>query len=461
VWSRRRVPTGRARATECIGQDEQVSADYRPEAEVVELCQELIRIDTSNFGPEPGPGERIAAERVAELLDEAGIASQLLEPEPGRTSVVAHWEPDGVDTSISPLLVHGHLDVVPANADDWSVPPFAGEVIDGCVWGRGAIDMKHFDAMVLSVVRARARAGSAPRRPIRLIFTADEEAGSGLGAQWLVREHREVVEGCQEAIGEVGGFSLTIRDDLRLYLIQTAEKGMAWLNLIAEGRAGHGSFHNDQNAITELSEAVARIGAYEWPRRVTAPQRAFLEAVAEALEVDLDPDRADEALARLGSVARVVGATMSNTANPTMLAAGNKHNVIPSRAMAGIDGRFVPGAEDEFFATIADLIGDKVRYEVVAHQPSVETQFAGALVEAMQACLSAEDPGARAVPFLSSAGTDGKAWHRAGIKCYGFAPLRLPPEVDFVAMFHGVDERVPTDSLEFGARVLDRFFEMA
>jgi acetylornithine deacetylase/succinyl-diaminopimelate desuccinylase-like protein len=438
-----------------------VSADYRPEAEVVGLCQELIRIDTSNFGPEPGPGERVAAERVAELLDEVGIASQLLEPEPGRTSVVAHWEPDGVDTSISPLLVHGHLDVVPAIADDWSVPPFSGEVIDGCVWGRGAIDMKHFDAMVLSVVRARARARSAPRRPIRLIFTADEEAGSGLGAQWLVQEHREVVEGCQEAIGEVGGFSLTIRDDLRLYLIQTAEKGMAWLNLIAEGRAGHGSFRNDQNAITELSAAVARIGAYEWPRRVTTPQRAFLEAVAEAFEVDLDPDRADEALARLGSVARVVGATMSNTANPTMLAAGNKHNVIPSRAVAGIDGRFVPGGEDEFFATIADLIGDKVRYEIVAHQPSVETQFSGALVEAMQACLSAEDPGARAVPFLSSAGTDGKAWHRAGIKCYGFAPLRLPPEVDFVAMFHGVDERVPTDSLEFGARVLDRFFDMA
>jgi acetylornithine deacetylase/succinyl-diaminopimelate desuccinylase-like protein len=449
------------RATECIGQDELVSADYRPDAEVVELCQELIRIDTSNFGPEPGPGERVAAERVAELLDEVDISSDLLEPEPGRTSVVAHWEPDGVDTSISPLLVHGHLDVVPANADDWSVPPFSGEVVDGCVWGRGAVDMKHFDAMVLSVVRARARVGAAPRRPIRLIFTADEEAGSGLGARWLVEEHREVVEGCQEAIGEVGGFSLTIRNDLRLYLIQTAEKGMAWLNLIAEGRAGHGSFRNDQNAITELSAAVARIGAYEWPRRVTAPQRALLEAVAEAFEVDLDPDRAEETLARLGSVARVVGATMSNTANPTMLAAGNKHNVIPSRAMAGIDGRFVPGGEDEFYATISDLIGDKVRYEVVTHQPSVETPFSGALVEAMQACLLAEDPGARAVPFLSSAGTDGKAWHRAGIKCYGFAPLRLPPEVDFVAMFHGVDERVPTESLEFGARVLDRFLDRA
>jgi acetylornithine deacetylase/succinyl-diaminopimelate desuccinylase-like protein len=321
--------------------------------------------------------------------------------------------------------------------------------------------MKDFDAMVLSVVRSRTRAGVAPRRPIRLIFTADEEAGSGLGAKWLVEKHREVVEGCQEAIGEVGGFSLTIRDDLRLYLIQTAEKGMAWLNLIAEGRAGHGSLRNDQNAITELSAAVARIGAYEWPLRITDPQRAFLEAVAEAFEVDLDPDDVEETLARLGTIARMVGATMSNTANPTMLSAGYKHNVIPGRAKAGIDGRFLPGGEDEFYATITNLIGDKVRYEVATHTPSVETQFSGALVEAMQACLEAEDPGARAVPYMFSGATDGKAWHDAGIQCFGFAPLRLPPDLDFAGMFHGVDERVPTESLEFGARVLDRFLDRA
>ena len=321
-----------------------MSVEYKPEAEVVQLCQELIRIDTSNFGSDPGPGERLAAERVAELLDEVGIASELLEPEPGRTSVVARWEPEGVDTSISPLLVHGHLDVVPANADDWSVPPFSGEVVDGCVWGRGAVDMKDFDAMVLSVVRARARAGAAPRRPIRLIFTADEEAGAGLGARWLVEKHREVVEGCQEAIGEVGGFSLTVRDDLRLYLIQTAEKGMAWLNLIAEGRAGHGSLRHDQNAITELSAAVARVGSYQWPRKITDPQRAFLEAVAEAFEVDLDPDRVEETLAHLGSIARMVGATMSNTANPTMLSAGYKHNVIPGQCQ-GWHRRPVPAGQ--------------------------------------------------------------------------------------------------------------------
>jgi acetylornithine deacetylase/succinyl-diaminopimelate desuccinylase-like protein len=438
-----------------------VTANFRPDAEVVELCRDLIRIDTSNFGNDSGPGERAAAERVAELLDEVGIASELYETAPRRTSLVADWAPDGVDRSVSPLLVHGHLDVVPANVDEWSVPPFAGEVVDDCVWGRGAVDMKDFDAMVLSVVRARARAGAAPRRPIRLIFTADEEAGSGLGATYLVDEHREVLEGCEEAIGEVGGFSLTVRDDLRLYLIQTAEKGMAWLNLIADGKAGHGSFRNDDNAVTELAAAVARIGAYEWPHKITDAQRAFLEAVSEAFGIELDPDRAEETLARLGSIARMVGATMANTANPTMLSAGYKHNVIPGRATAGIDGRFVPGGEDEFYATIAELLGEKVRYEVSVSQPAVETKFSGALVEAMQSCLQAEDPAARTVPYLMSGGTDGKAWHRAGIRCFGFTPLRLPPELDFVSMFHGVDERVPVASLEFGARVLDRFLDQA
>ncbi|HYI58504.1 MAG TPA: M20/M25/M40 family metallo-hydrolase [Microlunatus sp.] len=430
-------------------------------AEVVDLCRELIRIDTSNYGPDPGPGERVAAEYVAGLLDEVGIAAELVEPEPGRTSLVAHWAPEGVDPDLSPLLIHGHLDVVPANADDWSVPPFAAEVVDDCIWGRGAVDMKDFDAMLLSVVRSRARAGRAPRRPIRIVFTADEEAGGAKGALWMVQNRPDLIEGCSEAIGEVGGFSLSVNDDLRLYLVQTAEKGMAWLNLIADGQAGHGSFRNHDNAVTELAAAVARIGSYEWPHKITDAQRAFLDAVSEAFGIELDPDRAEETLARLGSIARMVGATMSNTANPTMLKAGYKHNVIPGRATAAIDGRFVPGGRDEFYATIADLLGDKVRYEVVGDHPSVETEFAGALVEAMQSCLVAEDPGARAVPYLLSAGTDAKAWNRLGVRCFGFVPLKLPPDLDFVSLFHGVDERVPISSLEFGCRVLDRFLDQA
>lgn len=435
--------------------------DHRPDAEVVEICRDLIRIDTTNFGPQPGPGEREAAEHVAGLLDEVGISSQIYEAGPKRASLIADWAPEGVDTSATPLLIHGHLDVVPANADDWTHHPFAGEIADGCVWGRGAVDMKDFDAMVLSVIRARARAGVAPRRPVKLVFTADEEAGSHYGAHWLVDHHRDQLDGCTEAIGEVGGFSLTVRDDLRLYLIQTAEKGIAWLRLIADGTAGHGSMRNDDNAVTELAAAVARIGAYEWPHKITEAQRAFLDAVSEALEVELDPDRAQETLAKLGSISRMIGATMSNTTNPTMLTAGYKHNVIPGRAEAAIDGRFVPGGREEFLATIKELVGDKITIETDTLQPSVETEFSGALVEAMQQSLSAEDPGARAVPYLMSGGTDAKAWDRIGIRCFGFAPLRLPADLDFVGMFHGVDERVPTDALEFGARVLDRFLATA
>ncbi|MFC7619006.1 M20/M25/M40 family metallo-hydrolase [Microlunatus sp. GCM10028923] len=435
--------------------------DHRPDAEVVEICRDLIRIDTTNFGPQPGPGERAAAEHVAGLLDEVGISSEIFEAGPKRASLIADWAPEGVDTSVTPLLIHGHLDVVPANADDWTHHPFAGEIADGCVWGRGAVDMKDFDAMVLSVIRARARAGVAPRRPIKLVLTADEEAGSHYGAHWLVDHHRDRLEGCTEAIGEVGGFSLSVRDDLRLYLIQTAEKGIAWLRLIADGTAGHGSMRNDDNAVTELAAAVARIGAYDWPHKITEAQRAFLDAVSEALEVELDPDQAEETLAKLGSISRMIGATMSNTTNPTMLTAGYKHNVIPGRAEAAIDGRFVPGGREEFLATIKDLVGDKITIEMDTLQPSVETEFSGALVEAMQQSLSAEDPGARAVPYLMSGGTDAKAWDRMGIRCFGFAPLRLPADLDFVGMFHGVDERVPTDALEFGARVLDRFLATA
>lgn len=432
-----------------------------PDAEVAQLCSDLIRIDTSNFGPTGSMGERDAAEFVAGKLDEVGIACQLFEPESRRTTLVAHWEPEGCDRALPPLLIHGHTDVVPAMAADWQVDPFSGEIRDGFVWGRGAVDMKDFDAMVLSVVRDRVRTGRAPRRPLRLVFTADEEAGSELGAQWLVRNHPEVIADCTEAIGEVGGFSLTMRDDLRLYLVQTAEKGLAWLNLIADGTAGHGSMRNADNPVTTLARAVARIGSHRWPDRIHPAQQQFLDAVEEALGVEISSDSVEETLARLGSIARMVGATMANTANPTLLEAGYKHNVIPGRASAGIDGRFIPGFEQEFYDTIAELLGPGVRYEVQTTQIAVETEFSGALVAAMKSSLVAEDAGARAVPFLMSGGTDAKGWSKLGVRCFGFTPLRLPPDLDFVALFHGVDERVPVESLEFGARVLDRFLDQA
>ncbi|MEA5116645.1 MAG: M20/M25/M40 family metallo-hydrolase, partial [Propionicimonas sp.] len=423
----------------------------QPARDVVELCRDLIRIDTSNYGAGNAKGEREAAELVAAQLAEVGIQAQLFESENRRTSLVAHWEPDGCDTGLPPLLIHGHTDVVPAVAADWQVDPFAAEVIDGYLWGRGAVDMKDFDAIVLSVVRDRVRTGRPPRRPIRLVFTADEEAGGPLGSGWLAEHHPDLLADCPEAIGEVGGFSLTV-NDRRLYLVQVAEKGLAWLNLIADGQAGHGSFRNDDNAITALARAVTNIGSYQWPVRIHPALRQFLDAVEDALGVPGNADNAEETLARLGSISRMVGATLSSTANPTMLGGGYKLNVIPGQATAGIDGRFLPGYEDEFYQTISRLIGDRVHYQKAVADIAVETEFSGDLVTAMQDVLAAEDPGSVAVPFVMSAGTDAKAWSRLGIRCFGFAPLQLPPELDFIALFHGVDERVPIASLEFGCR---------
>jgi acetylornithine deacetylase/succinyl-diaminopimelate desuccinylase-like protein len=421
------------------------------EDEVVELCRDLIRIDTAN----PVRPERPAAEWVADKLAEVGLEPRIYESEPGRASVVARV--DGADPSRGALLIHGHLDVVPATAADWTVDPFAGEIRNGCLWGRGAVDMKDMDAMTLAVVRRLARENRRPPRDLVLAFVADEEAGGRLGAAYLVHDHAELFEGCTEAIGEVGGFSHTVNDDLRLYLIETAQKGMAWMRLVAHGRAGHGSLVNDDNAVTALCEAVARIGRHRFPPRRTTTVDAFLAAVSDALQVELDPDDLEATVAKLGPLARMIGATIRDTANPTMLDAGYKVNVIPGAATAQVDGRFLPGREEEFLAEIDELLGPNVRREWVHHDGALETDFGGALVDAMSGALRAEDPGARTVPYMLFGGTDAKWFSRLGIRCFGFSPLRLPPDLDFAGMFHGVDERVPLDALRFGTRVLDRF----
>jgi acetylornithine deacetylase/succinyl-diaminopimelate desuccinylase-like protein len=427
------------------------------EDEVVGLCSELIRIDTSNYGDHSGPGERAAAEYVAEKLAEVGLEPRIFESHKGRASTVARIE--GEDRSRPALLIHGHTDVVPANAADWTRHPFAGEVADGCVWGRGAVDMKDMDAMTLAVVRDRLRSGRRPPRDVVLAFLADEEAGGTYGARYLVNEHPDLFEGVTEAIGEVGGFSFTVDENLRLYLIETAEKGMHWMRLTVDGTAGHGSMTNKDNAITELCEAVARLGRHEFPVRLTKSVRGFLDELSDAFGVELDPEDMETTLARLGGVARMIGTTLRNTAAPTMLGAGYKVNVIPGQATAHVDGRFLPGYEEEFLADLDRVLGPRVKRETLHSDRALETDFDGSLVDAMQAALKAEDPIARAVPYMLSGGTDAKSFHDLGIRCFGFAPLQLPPELDFAGMFHGVDERVPVDGLRFGVRVLDRFLE--
>ena len=435
------------------------------EAEAVSVLQDLIRIDTTNAGDRPETvGERLAADYVESFLRAAGF-----DPEPFHTTAdrragvvmrIAGTDPDAAERA---MLVHGHLDVVPADPADWSHPPFAAEIaVDPdsgleMVWGRGAVDMKDMVAMILAVVGHWGRTGIRPRRDVVVLLLPDEEAGGQHGSHWLVDNRPELFAGVTEAVGEVGGFSMTIRDDLRLYLIQTAEKGIAWLRLTAAGRAGHGSMLNDDNAVTTLCRAITRLGEHRFPVRVTPTTKAFVAELSDALGVDLDPYDLDQLTQVLGPLARIIGATMSNTVNPTMLDAGQKVNVIPGLALAHVDGRFLPGYEDEFLATVDDLLGDRVVREHVIRDIALETTFDGPTIDAMAAALRAEDPGARPVPYTLSGGTDAKAFSLLGIRCYGFAPLRLPPTLDFGSLFHGVDERVPVDAVRFGVRVLDRF----
>ncbi|HEY0117528.1 MAG TPA: M20/M25/M40 family metallo-hydrolase [Cellulomonas sp.] len=424
--------------------------------EVARICTELIRIDTSNHGDGSGPGERAAAEYVAGLLADVGLEPELFEASPGRASVVVRLE--GADRDRPALVLHGHTDVVPARAEDWSVDPFAGEEIDGVIWGRGAVDMKDMDAMILAVVRQLVRDGRKPARDVVVALFADEEAGGGQGASWAVDHRPELFEGATEAISEVGGYSVEL-GGTRAYLLQTAEKGLAWLRLVADGRAGHGSQVNRDNAVTHLAEAVARIGAHAWPRVLTPTVRRLLEGVADLTGLPFDEhDEAgvDALVAALGPASRFVGATLRHTANPTRLDAGYLSNVIPSRAEATVDGRFLPGREDEFDATIRALAGERVRIEDRHRDIAASAPIDGPLVDAMAVAVIAEDPGAVVLPYMLAAGTDNKSLARLGIAGYGFAPLRLPADFDFTAMFHGVDERVPVDSLRFGCRVLER-----
>lgn len=319
--------------------------------------------------------------------------------------------------------------------------------------------MKDMDAMTLAVVRERMRTGRKPPRDIVLAFLADEEAGGTYGARYLVDNHPGLFEGVTEAISEVGGFSFTVNENLRLYLVETAQKGMHWMKLTVDGTAGHGSMIHKDNAITELSEAVGRLGRHKFPVRVTKTLRHFLDELSDALGTELDPENMDETLAKLGGIAKLIGASLQNTANPTQLGAGYKVNVIPGQATAHVDGRYLPGYEEEFLADLDRILGPNVRREDVHADKALETTFDGALVDAMQTALVAEDPIARAVPYMLSAGTDAKSFDDLGIRGFGFAPLKLPPELDFAGMFHGVDERVPVDGLQFGVRVLDRFID--
>ncbi|GLF99831.1 M20/M25/M40 family metallo-hydrolase [Streptomyces yaizuensis] len=430
--------------------------------EVVAFTSELIRIDTTNRGGGECR-ERPAAEYVAERLAAAGLEPALLERVPGRTNVVARIE--GTDPSADALLVHGHLDVVPAEPADWTVHPFSGEVRDGVVWGRGAVDMKNMDAMILSVVRAWARAGVRPRRDIVIAYTADEEASAEDGSGFLVARHPELFEGCTEGISESGAYSFHAGGGMTLYPVGAGERGTAWLRLTAHGRAGHGSRVNRENAVSRLAAAVTRIGEYQWPVRITPTVRAALAelAVLHGIDTDTTADDfdPDELIAKLGPAAALVEATVRNSSNPTMLEAGYKVNVIPGQATAYIDGRMLPGTEQEFADTLDRLTGPGVEWEFHHREVPLLAPVDSPTFAKLRAAIERFDPDGHVLPYCMAGGTDAKQFSRLGITGYGFSPLKLPEGYDYSAMFHGVDERVPVDALHFGVRVLDHYLRSA
>jgi acetylornithine deacetylase/succinyl-diaminopimelate desuccinylase-like protein len=415
------------------------------------IARDLIRFDTSNFGEGRSNGETEAAEYLAAHLERLGLSVQSFDSEPRRTSIVARVE--GRDRSKPALVVHGHTDVVPAISADWSVDPFGGVVKDGMLWGRGAVDMKNMDAMIVTALDRILGSGRQPERDLVVAFFADEEAGGVLGSAYLVREHPELFEGATEAISEVGGYSIDLAGK-RAYLVQTGEKALIWMTLVARGTAGHGSQVNGDNAVTKLARAVAAIGSREWPLHLTATTRQLLDRVAELLGSEAKDLSADEIAIATGTASRFISATLRTTANPTGLTAGYKHNVIPDRAEAMLDVRVLPGEEDAVLAEIQELVGEDIEIRISHRDIGLETTFDGALVDAMVGSLQRHDPGAEVLPYLLSGGTDNKALSLLGIRGFGFAPLQLPSDLDFPAMFHGVDERVPLSALGFGADVL-------
>ena len=314
--------------------------------------------------------------------------------------------------------------------------------------------------MIVASIRAMLSQGLVPRRDLIIAFFADEEAGGNYGARHMVRNRPELFSGATEAISEVGGYSVDIRGQ-RVYLIQTAEKGLAWLNLIAHGTAGHGSQRNDDNPVTRLAAAITRIGNHPWPQEIPLATRKLLEGVSELTGIGFTAETIPQLLAELGSVEKFVAPTLQNTSNRSFLEAGYKHNVIPGTATAYVDCRTLPGQHEDVMLKIKELAGEGIDITAEDEGDALESPFDTPLVAQMQKSLLTDDPSAQVLPYTLSGGTDNKSMAELGITGYGFAPLQLTGDLDFPAMFHGVDERVPISALKFGTRVLGDFLMKA
>ena len=427
------------------------------EENVVKICSDLIKIDTTNFGNNESVGENIAAEYVSEFLNALKIENKIVGPDNKRCSVLARIQ--GTNNELSDLVLHGHLDVVPVEKEKWTKEAFAAVIEKDLLWGRGAVDMKNGNAMILGSIAQLIKEGWRPKRNITIAMFADEEAGGKYGSHYVVNNHGEYFDNASEAVGEVGGFSHTLSNGVRLYLIETAQKGIAWMKLTAKGTAGHGSMINSDNAISKISRAINSLTNYKFPITLRDAVLHLLQETALATNQQFDPKDPEKIILQLGTLAKLVSATTKNTVNPTMLNAGYKVNVIPGEASAYVDGRFLPGNQESFLNEIKTIVGEEIDVEAETFDVALEAPFENDLVKKMITSLEKEDPLARVVPYMLSGGTDAKAMSKFGIKAYGFTPLMLPNDLDFTSLFHGHDERIPIDSLKFGARTMYRFLK--
>lgn len=429
-------------------------------ADARRICQALLRMDTTN----PPGNERPCALYLRDQLAEVGLHGELLEAEPARTNLVVRYRGSG---KLPPLLLTAHLDVVDADASKWSHPPFAGEEHDGCLWGRGAVDMKHMAAMSTAVLRRLAATGAELDRDIIFAAVADEENGCDLGSRFLVEHHRSLVE-AEYALGEVGGFSLHLGDHT-FYPVQVAEKGFCWVRARVIGEAGHGSMPRHDSVVTRLGEALAALGGARLPVHTTDALSKFIDGVRAQQPALIQPllklvgrPQLLQRIARLvpgAGIARSFSALLSNTASATVVRAGSKTNVIPGVAEFEIDGRTLPGQSDEdFLRELRAVLGDDVELEIIKSAPPMVTEpIESPVFDIIRRQVETHDPGSTVVPYLIPGFTDGKYFSSIGTRWYGFAPIKLErgSGIRFADMFHGHDERVPVAGLGWGAEVLD------
>lgn len=444
------------------------SAEEQIPPEIAAICSALIRFDTTNFEPGHARGESGCVDYLESLLDGTPFERIRLEAGPGRSNLIIRVP--GRDPSAPGVVCHGHLDVVPADPDRWSFDPFAGDIVDGYVQGRGAVDMKDFVAAMACVLLDWSRGDFLPTHPTVFAFVADEETDGSYGAAWLVRQHPDLFDGVRYALGESGGMLTPWTDAegnvANVLPIAVAERGTCHLRLLSSGTSGHASESREDNAVVRLADAISRLGHYDWPVELTTSMRACLDAVsllrgADVLDgIDLAvPGGLDALLRRLGPLASVVRRAFRPSTVPTMLTAGYKVNVIPEEARASVDVRTLPGDEETVLAAVDSLLPDGVSREFIAHESALESPCSGPFYDAIRTILGREVPCAAPVPFCTGGGTDAKTFAHLGILGYGFAPSCPGPQGQEATGAHGVDERVPVASLEFAHRILRALLE--